>query len=38
MARMNETVNFFKDLSLAGGALAFYALATAGLFGSTLFS
>lgn len=38
MARMNETVAFFKDLGLAGGALAFYALATAGQLGSTLFS
>ena len=37
MARMNETVAFFKDLGLAGGALAFYALASNGAFGSTLF-
>lgn len=36
MARMNETIAFFKDLGLAGGALALSALAAAGQFGPTL--
>lgn len=36
MARMNETIAFFKDLGLAGGALALYVLASAETFGATL--
>ena len=36
MGRMNETVAFFKDLGLAGGALAFSVLAASGTFGATL--
>jgi putative oxidoreductase len=36
MARMTETIAFFKDLGLAGGALAMFALASVEQFGPTL--